>query len=75
MLGMAVQLRSWRGISATALLGLLWSCAGPRAVASPDWILRQPVAYPSSHYLVGVGSAPTRGGIPAALEAASASAR
>ena len=44
-------------------------------MTSPDWILRQPMAYPTAHYLLGVGTAPTRGGMAEALEAASASAR
>ena len=64
---------TWRLLGPVSLL--LWSCAGPKAVISPDWILSQPLAYPTTHYLVGVGSAPTSGGVPAALEAASASAR
>ena len=69
------HVRAWEVISAVALVGLLWACAGPKAVVSPEWVLREPLAYPTSHYLVGVGSAPTRGGVPAAQEAASASAR
>jgi len=56
------------------LIGALVGC-GPKAVRSPDWILDQPARYPTSQYLIGVGSAPTSGGLPDALKAASASAR
>jgi LPP20 lipoprotein len=48
---------------------------GPRAVRSPDWILGDPGRYPAGHYLTGVGSAPTSGGLSEALKAAAASAR
>ena len=69
------RIRTREVLSVLSLGGLLWACAGPKAVASPDWVMSQPFSYPTTHYLVGVGSAPTRGGIPEALEAASASAR
>ena len=58
-----------------SLLALLLSGCGPRAVRSPDWILAQPSRYPASHYIVGIGSAPTSASIPEALKAASVSAR
>ena len=57
------------------LCALLASGCGPKTVRSPDWILGQPIRYPSSFYIIGVGSAPTRAGISEALKAASASAR
>jgi hypothetical protein len=55
-------------------VALLASC-GPKAVRSPEWIVRQPARYPSSLYLTGVGSAPTSGGLAEALKAAGAEAR
>jgi hypothetical protein len=48
---------------------------GPKSVRSPDWVLGQPQRYPVSRFITGVGSAPTAGGLPQALKAASASAR
>ena len=60
----------WRGL---VLLPLL--ACGPKAVRSPHWILGQPVHYPPEQYLIGVGSAPTGGGLSDALEAAALSAR
>ena len=48
---------------------------GPKAVRSPDWILGDSPRYPASQYLVGVGTAPTSGGMADALQAAGSSAR
>ena len=53
---------------------LLVGC-GPKAVKSPNWILGQPRLYPSSQYIIGVGSAPTVAGVAEALKAAGISAR
>ncbi|NKB71111.1 MAG: hypothetical protein GKR89_28915 [Candidatus Latescibacteria bacterium] len=60
----------WGGL---ALLFLL--ACGPKAVKSPRWILDQPAHYPPEQFLIGVGSAPTDGGLADALEAAAISAR
>ncbi len=54
---------------------LLLSGCGPKAVKSPNWILGQPRFYPSSQYLIGVGSAPTAGSMAEAQKAAGISAR
>jgi len=54
--------------------GMLSAC-GPKAVRSPDWLLGEPARYPSDLYLIGVGTAPTAGGLPDALKAAGAGAR
>ena len=48
---------------------------GPRMVRSPVWLLDEPAAYPTSSYVIGIGSAPTTGGLSDALEAASIGAR
>ena len=56
-------------------LVLLLSACGPKAVKSPNWILGQPRFYPSSQYIIGVGSAPTAGSMAEAQKAAGISAR
>ena len=64
-----------RDIFAILLFCVLLCGCGPRAVRSPNWILGEPVRYPSALYLIGVGSAPTSGGLADALKAAGSSAR
>ena len=64
--------RAW----AWPLLAVLClGACGPKAVRSPDWILGESPRFPAARYIVGVGSAPTAGGLPQALKAAGASAR
>ena len=63
------------------MVAILWAAigasvgCGPKAVSSPSWILGSPARYPSSLFIIGVGSAPTSGDLAEALKAASASAR
>ena len=54
---------------------LVFAACGPKGVRSPDWLLAESARYPGGRFLVGVGSAPTAGGVAEALKAASASAR
>ena len=61
-------------VSAALAVLVLVGC-GPRAVRSPEWILGQSARYPSSQYIVGVGSAPTAADLSDALRVAGASAR
>jgi len=68
MIGLALRFFS-------LLIAALLAACGPKAVRSPDWLLGEPVRYPSDLYLIGVGTAPTSGGLPAALKAAGAGAR
>ena len=62
-------------------VALLMGCAGwstgcgLKAVRAPEWIVGSPARYPAAQYLIGVGAAPTSGGLANALQAASASAR
>ena len=57
------------------LIAATLAACGPKAVRSPDWLLGEPARYPSDLYLIGVGTAPTSGGLPEALKAAGAGAR
>ena len=64
-----------RVLGGALAVACLFAACGPKAVRSPDWILGQSPRYPTSRFIVGVGSAPADGGLPQALKAASASAR